>query len=165
MKILVLHVNGLNLGYLCCYGNDWVRAQNLDRLAAEGIVFDQHLADCPRLSRRSSFTGRYSIPSPDGQVSGQESLLLTDILDAQGVPQVVMDGQEKSAKAMVDSVRKRLERFGERGLLWLDWPALAPPWKVPEEFLAEYFFADKENEDALTPWLNPPIGPANPEGR
>src|SRR5579864_9398559 len=65
-NILVLHVNGLHLGYLGCYGNDWVETPNLDRLAAEGIVFDQHIADCPKMSRHG-VAGRYSFPSPEMQ--------------------------------------------------------------------------------------------------
>ena len=72
MKALVIVANGLHLGYLGCYGNDWVATPNLDRLAAEGIVFDQHLADWPtplalHPEQRSAGTGRYhrpAVPSP-----------------------------------------------------------------------------------------------------
>jgi len=41
-RILVINAPGLHLGFLGCYGNDWVATPNLDRLAAEGVVFDQH---------------------------------------------------------------------------------------------------------------------------
>ena len=44
MKILVVELVGCNLAYLGCYGNEWVATPNLDRLAAEAIVFDQHFA-------------------------------------------------------------------------------------------------------------------------
>jgi arylsulfatase A-like enzyme len=47
MKILVLELVGCHLGYLGCYGNEWVATPNLDALAAEGIVFDQHFAESP----------------------------------------------------------------------------------------------------------------------
>ena len=47
MKVLALTASGLHLGYVGCYGSDWVTTPTLDRLAAEGIVFDQHYADCP----------------------------------------------------------------------------------------------------------------------
>ena len=50
MKVLVLAPRGLHLGFVGCYGNDWVATPNLDRLAAEGVVFDQHLLDRPDLA-------------------------------------------------------------------------------------------------------------------
>jgi arylsulfatase A-like enzyme len=161
MKILILHVNGLHLGYLGCYGNDWVQTPNLDRLAAEGIVFDQHIADCPRLSSRSSITGRYCFPQADGQEPKDEAPSLPALLEAHEVPHIVLNGGEKPIRSILESFRKQLPRWGkaERGLLWLDWPALNPPWQIPEEFLEQYFLEDEEDEKALTPWLDPPIGP------
>lgn len=47
MKTLVLHTHALNVAYLGCYGNEWVATPNIDRLASEGIVFDQHYAETP----------------------------------------------------------------------------------------------------------------------
>src|SRR5205809_5229954 len=66
MRVLVLVVRGLHLGYVGCYGNEWVQTPNLDRLAAEGIVFDQHYADQPDAAgaQRAWQTGCYQLPSP-----------------------------------------------------------------------------------------------------
>ena len=58
MKIIVIEVTGLHLGYLGCYGNDWVATPNLDRLAVEGIVFDWHFADQPELQPRTPWQDR-----------------------------------------------------------------------------------------------------------
>src|SRR5208282_2608836 len=66
MKVLVVVASGLHLGYLGCYGNLWIETPCLDRLAAEGIVFDQHYADCPASNFRTSWTGRYCFPGLDG---------------------------------------------------------------------------------------------------
>ncbi len=44
-KVLVIVARGLQLGALGCYGNGWIDTPALDRLAAEGVVFDQHFAD------------------------------------------------------------------------------------------------------------------------
>src|SRR5208337_2915755 len=66
MKVLVVVAGGLHLGYLGCYGNLWIETPCLDRLAAEGIVFDQHYADCPASNFRTSWTGRYCFPGLDG---------------------------------------------------------------------------------------------------
>ena len=45
MRALVILVRNLTCGYLGSYGNEWVATPTLDRLAAEGIVFDQHYAE------------------------------------------------------------------------------------------------------------------------
>src|SRR5262249_1098145 len=47
--------------------------------------------------------------------------------------------------------------------VWLDWPALAPPWEIPEEFLEQYFLAYEEEEEGPTLWLDPPTGPVAQE--
>ena len=39
MKILVINTVGLHLGYLGCYGNDWIATPNLDALAKNGLRF------------------------------------------------------------------------------------------------------------------------------
>src|SRR5947208_1401414 len=67
MRVLVLVIDRLPLGYVGCYGSDWVETPALDRLAAEGVVFDQHHADRPDAAgaRRAWRTGRYHFPSPD----------------------------------------------------------------------------------------------------
>jgi arylsulfatase A-like enzyme len=45
MKLAVVLVRNLSAGWLGAYGNEWVATPNLDRLAAEGIVFERHIAD------------------------------------------------------------------------------------------------------------------------
>jgi hypothetical protein len=64
MKVIVLAAGGWHLGCIGAYGNDWVEAPNLDRLAAEGVVFDQHYADVPdaAAARRAWRSGRYDFP-------------------------------------------------------------------------------------------------------
>ncbi len=42
MNVIVIACNGLNVGWLGPYGNPWIATPNLDRLAAEGVVFDNH---------------------------------------------------------------------------------------------------------------------------
>src|SRR5262245_24036799 len=64
MNVLVLVAHGFHLGYLGCYGNPWLATPHLDRLAAEGILFDQHYADDPSPAGaiHSWRTGRYHLP-------------------------------------------------------------------------------------------------------
>ncbi len=89
MNVIVVVCNGLHLGFLGPYGNSWIETPNIDRLATEGIVFDNHfpenLTTLP--TRRSWWTGRYSFPDPD---SGWTPLrhdepILPDLLWNQGV--------------------------------------------------------------------------------
>src|SRR5215471_10336478 len=75
MKVIVVMLRGLHLGYLGCYGNEWIDTPHLDRLAAEGVIFDQHIAECPdaaaaRRAWRSGF-----IISPADQPCDLLSLL------------------------------------------------------------------------------------------
>src|SRR5436190_17748007 len=69
MRTLVINVRGFHLGYLGCYGNEWISTPALDRLAADGIVFDQHLADVPEAfaARRAWRSGHYQLPALDSE--------------------------------------------------------------------------------------------------
>jgi arylsulfatase A-like enzyme len=72
MKVLVIIARGLHLGYIGCYGNDWVETPTLDRIAAEGIVCDQHF--CANLdlgpNRLAWETGRRQISAASGGSQG-----------------------------------------------------------------------------------------------
>lgn len=146
MKIVVIEALGLHLGYLGCYGNDWVATPSLDRLALEGVVFDWHFADQPELraatpwTRRSVGTGHYVRPGDNAPTPGFAI-----------APRVVS----------IDS----LESFADRALaavatndawIWIDGPSLLPPWMLEVELLEAYFDED-DAEEGLRPWHNPPL--------
>ena len=89
MNVIVIACNGLHLGFLGAYGNSWIETPHVDRLAAEGVVFDNHfpenLTTLP--TRRSWWTGRYGFADPD---SGWTPLrpderILPDLLFDRGV--------------------------------------------------------------------------------
>src|SRR5437867_1789574 len=86
MKVLVWVASGLNLGYVGCYGNEWVATPTLDRLAAEGIVFDYHYADSPdpAAAKRAWYTGRYTMP-PAAEANLDEAINLFARLQGRGV--------------------------------------------------------------------------------
>jgi len=48
MSAIVFAINGCPAAWLGAYGNDWVGTPHLDRLAAEGVTFDRHIADRPQ---------------------------------------------------------------------------------------------------------------------
>jgi hypothetical protein len=75
---------GLYLGFIGCYGNEWVHTPTFDRLAAEGVVFDQHYADQPddAGAQRAWQTGCYHFPpaKPEEKSHDQEPANLFTLL-------------------------------------------------------------------------------------
>jgi arylsulfatase A-like enzyme len=187
MKVLVLHASALHLGYVGCYGNEWVDTPALDRLAAEGIVFDQHHADCP--AARTAWTGRYRFPHPDGPAP-DAAAALPALLAMNEVPFTLVRppdtvGEDETALeqtlgAALDAIEYRAD--SPRWLVWVDLPPLLPPWTAPQDLLDRYLSegevdetgdeddaededeaetddAPEEEQEPLTPWLDPPAGP------
>jgi arylsulfatase A-like enzyme len=60
MKAIFILMDSLNRDYLAAYGNTWVKTPNLDRLARNSIVFDNHfIGSAPCMpARRDILTGR-----------------------------------------------------------------------------------------------------------
>lgn len=58
---IVLIIDGLQAGFVGCYGNTWVDTPALNRLAAEGCCFDFAMADSVRIEalNRSYWTGSH----------------------------------------------------------------------------------------------------------
>ncbi|MBV8678187.1 MAG: sulfatase [Planctomycetaceae bacterium] len=89
MNVIVVVCNSLHLGFLGAYGNGWIETPHLDRLASEGVVFDQHfpenLTTLP--TRRSWWTGRYGFPDPEQGWTPlrHDEPILPDLLWNQGV--------------------------------------------------------------------------------
>jgi hypothetical protein len=184
MKILCLHAAGLHAGYLGCYGNEWVATPHLDRLAAEGVVFDCHVADTPGEVPCAWF-GRYRFaPRP----AVEPPPPLPELLQAQGVAAAFVAAKlpapdATALEATLDAIVAALDGLeaNDRWLLWADLPALLPPWRTPEDFQGRYLQASaapEESEEAeesdeepagaaaaedepLLPLTDPTIGPVD----
>ncbi len=139
MKILVIEANGLSSAYLGCYGNDWVGTPNLDRFAADGIVFDWHIADQPDLSRERPWAER-SVAT--GRHAGGVELFSPRVVPCLGL------------KTFADDAIHAIE--SESDCLWIDGPTLTPPWLLDDDVLDAYFDED-DAEERLTPWPDPPM--------
>jgi arylsulfatase A-like enzyme len=168
MKVLVLEIGRLHLGYLGCYGNDWIDTPHFDRLAAEGVVFDRHYLD--RSSAASPLLD--NLPHPHG-------------IDFQRIEPTSLANEKLRLDKQVKKALSDLAAPTPKGrLLWLTLPSLAPPWQVADEYLQRYFGKDEpedleddeteyeddeedeeaEDEQAAEapppePWLDPPVGP------
>src|SRR5205823_4132788 len=139
MKILVLDVPGLHLGYLGCYGNDWVGTPNIDRLAAESVVFDRHFFDVQQPAP-FAWTGHCPCPVPQpSPAAGGASL--GQILQEQNVSHGLQGSSDLpvSTKTVPKVVAKVLKSAAATlSFLWARFPCLAPPWHLPADLLDSY---------------------------
>jgi arylsulfatase A-like enzyme len=186
MKALVVVAHRLHLGYVGCYGSDWVETPALDRLAAEGVVFDQHYADRPDAAgaRHAWRTGCYAFPvlESDEQPPGYIPDLIRPFRDRGVITGLVIDprcdipadfragwhhvlrpnvlASADTLEATLNAVGAALDRLAaaDDWLLWVELGTLLPPWRVPEEYLRQYF-PTGEGSEARTPLANLPIGP------
>ncbi len=177
MQALVLVVNGFHLGYLGCFGNEWLRTPHLDDLAAAGVVFDQHFADRPDAAgaRRAWRTGLYDFHDIEPSSSPPGADLIAALRGAGVHTSVVIDGSRPWDDAFTEGWERRvvvsphgegtplertleaaveaLEACADRAqwLVWVELATLLPPWDVPEDYrdryLREDFGFDEEDED------------------
>lgn len=60
-RAVVVTFDRLHLGYVGCYGNDWIETPHLDRLATSAVVFDRHCCENldPTAANHAWWTGIY----------------------------------------------------------------------------------------------------------
>ncbi|MFW6270555.1 MAG: sulfatase-like hydrolase/transferase, partial [Bacillota bacterium] len=60
MRTVMVLLDSMNRHFLNIYGNNWVKTPNIDRLAQDSVIFDNHwLGSAPCMpARRDIFTGR-----------------------------------------------------------------------------------------------------------
>jgi arylsulfatase A-like enzyme len=175
MRVVVVNARGLHLGYVSACGNEWIETPALDRLAAEGVVFDNHVADRPDPAgaRRAWRSGRYDFPSAEETAAAPEPSpdLIRLLKDAGVVTSLVLDASRASPSDFADGwdvvmeaepdedataleyvmegAGQALESLAETDgwLLWLEPATLLPPWEVPAEYLDRYLVEYAEPED------------------
>ncbi|HEY1862046.1 MAG TPA: sulfatase-like hydrolase/transferase [Gemmataceae bacterium] len=185
MKSLIITVRGLRADSLGCYGNDWIDAPNLEKLAAESVVFDQHFADQPNVEGAFAawrtgdhgFLRSLTLPArPDILKILAAAPVETRLIGDESVwPPLPFAAEFKKAlrvhggptpgaslEPILEAARKAIVSLNRREhvLLWVDLPALLPPWEIPEEFLDLYFpeganadeAEEQEDEESLAPW-------------
>jgi arylsulfatase A-like enzyme len=170
MKVLVLIARGLQAGLLGCYGNRWIDTPALDTLAANGVVFDQHFADCAdtKGAHQAWRSGLYYLPGGQGpgpspdvievlRERGIHTCLIAEgnnlvpAAFAQGWDDIeqVEPGEPSDLEPTLDSVQGALDRLADRDnwLLWVEVNTPLPPWNVPEEYQAPYFEEEAAEEE------------------
>jgi arylsulfatase A-like enzyme len=171
MKILLILARGLQAGALGPYGNPWIDTATLNRLAAEGIVFDQHFASRADAagacqvwrSGRYAFPGTPTAPAPADLLEqlARQGIRTTLLLDAsRDFPAELASGwdevqrvtpvgaEETPLEAMLAAARSRLQALAgqDSWLLWVDLATLIAPWEVAGDFVDAYFQEPPEEE-------------------
>jgi arylsulfatase A-like enzyme len=188
MKVIVLNLHGARLDAFGAYGSSWVTTPNFDRLAAAGVVFDQHYATHRELEAKER-------PAPEAILLGHlrqalrtssiPSVLLTDSrvderlwLDDWKYLQVMQDGdlQVLEQPTLADAVfQGAVNWIQDNGQLYPSWlvvmelGSLLSPWHE-REFLPPPGEAGEGSEDDPTQarpifTLNDPGGPEVPAER
>jgi arylsulfatase A-like enzyme len=147
MRVLVLQASSLQLGFLGCYGNTWINTPHVDRLASEGVVFDQH------------FAGDFSAP-----LSVISSHLPADSLIHITAREALVGSDATPLERTLEATVAALEELADnsRWLCWVDLPSLHPPWDVAAEFTQPYLAVESDEDEGpdepFEPLLNPTIG-------
>jgi len=176
-NVLVIVARGLQLGAIGCYGNGWIDTPALDRLAAEGVVFDQHFADAasPEGARAAWRSGNYDLPAPSPLQGKEKSDLLKHLTEngiscclivdeshplppdfLQGwsdVQRVTSSDDDTPLEAALAAAEAHLKKEGGQPgwLLWVELAPLLPPWDTPVDFQEPYFSDDPLEEDSDVP--------------
>jgi hypothetical protein len=163
MNVICLVVDRLHAAYLGAYGNTWIRTPAIDRLAADGFVFDQMVTDSPRLESlgRSYWMGRHAMGPADGEPdaatlptlfdqAGMASVLLSDepavlrhplavdfdeqvAIEPRWQPQVAESLDETHLGQCFAQLFSVLEQMPSGFLLWTHFSSLGTTWDAPIE--------------------------------
>lgn len=87
MNVITIVSDTLRADYLGCYGNEWVRTPNFDKLAASAVVFVRAYAhNFPTVPARCDiWTGRYTSAYFDWAPLPRDEIVLSQVLSARDV--------------------------------------------------------------------------------
>lgn len=114
---IVVSFDHLHLGYLGCYGNDWIETPHFDRLAVEAVVFDLHFGENfdPHAAGSAWWTGRYQFPLAPHEQRCQP--MLPDALRAAGVTtRLLIESGGETGTAVAPDFDEVLTLRGEEGM-------------------------------------------------
>ena len=167
MNVVVVALHGCPVAALGPYGNEWVGTPHLDRLAAEGVVFDQHFSDRPDpAAARRAWLGSHAAL----RESGVRTVLVRANRETNdATPEFYagwderFDARPGSGGSLEDVLAGALDRLANvpAWLLWVELDRLLPPWDVQQDVFEAYvedLVDDAEDDEPLAPWADPPTG-------
>jgi len=103
-NVIVIMADSFQHNYLGCYGNDWIKTPNLDKLAKEGVLFENAYGEGqPTIPvRRAMMTGRYTLHDKGWSPLKLDDTTITDLCW----------GQPIDTALIYDSAPLRLFKFG-----------------------------------------------------
>ncbi|MCP4754129.1 MAG: sulfatase-like hydrolase/transferase [Proteobacteria bacterium] len=103
-NVVFIMLDSLQFNYLGCYGNEWIRTPNIDRLAREATLFENAYTEgLPTIPcRRAMLTGRYTLPFKGWGPLDLEDSSLGDILWGRGI----------NTAMIYDSAPMQLPKYG-----------------------------------------------------
>ena len=80
-NVIVVMLDSLQFNYLGCYGNTWIKTPNLDRLAREGVLFENnYIEGVPTVPcRRAMHTGRYHLHDKGWSAMDMDDTTIADL--------------------------------------------------------------------------------------
>jgi arylsulfatase A-like enzyme len=175
MNAVVIAAHGCPTGCLGPYGNEWAVTPALDRLAAEGVVFDRHYAARPDPLAARREWWKLQTPSPPTPLpQGERGAIIRASRPAFDAPPdyyarfaEVFDARPESDAPFAPLLRLLpavLDKLAKQSdwLLWIETDRLLPPWHAPGPVFEAYCEDLMEDADPdaepLVPWADPPVG-------
>ncbi|MHB1414934.1 MAG: sulfatase [Chloroflexota bacterium] len=80
-NVIVVMLDSLGANYVGCYGNKWIKTPNMDRLAREGVLFENnYIEGLPTVPcRRTMLTGRYYLHSKGWSSLDMDDTTIADL--------------------------------------------------------------------------------------
>jgi hypothetical protein len=140
-RVLFINIRGLSPLFLGPYGNEWVHTPTFDRLAARGIVFDQHFAT--NLDHEIDRSRPY-VDLADKLTVGVKSSFPRE--------RHTLLSLRRKLHETIAGVKERQPAF-----CFVEIDALLPPWEPHAKYLRFYFGNKGSDDDSapLTPWTGP----------
>jgi arylsulfatase A-like enzyme len=103
-NVIVVMLDTLQFNYLGCYGNEWIKTPNIDKMAKQGVLFENAYTEgLPTIPcRRAMFTGRYTLPFKGWSQLDMDDTTIADLCW----------GQPIDSHLIYDAGPLRLPKFG-----------------------------------------------------
>jgi len=157
MPTIAIAAHGCPVGAIGPYGNEFTVTTHLDRLAAEGIVYDRHYAEVPDPAGACRIWW-----NPEALAAFPHRVLVRCTRDTQLVEAFHIVHHVRTFDELIELLPGILDALPTDGLLWIEFDSLIPPWVVPanlfELYIEDLIEEDAEEAEPIEPWSDPPIG-------